>query len=64
MWRSVAVSQDMVDFKTSVSREISDVLERTPLTVRPQRTAADLDDENEDDGLLPPPMLPQVVSTS
>ena len=64
MAEALQLQQDMVDFKTNVSKEIVAVLERTPLTISAGRTKADLDDENKDDELLPPPILPQVVSAS
>lgn len=64
MAEALQLQQDMVDFKQNFTKEIKDVLGRTPLTIKPRKSKADLDDENKDGDLLPPPLLPQVVSAS
>ena len=64
MAEALQLQQDMVDFKHSVCTEIKAVLERTPLVIKPLRTKVDLDAENTDQDLLPPPIQPQVVSAS
>ena len=65
MSEALQLQQDMHEFKASFKKEIADVIERTPLTIRPRKTKVDLDAGVSDDPaaqMLPPPLIPQVVS--
>ena len=64
MSEAMKLQQDMVDFRDSFKKEIDAVLARTPLVIKPRKTMVDLDEEVSDTGLLPPPMVPQVVSST
>ncbi len=61
MAEALQLQQDMVDFKDNFKQEIQDVLERTPLVIKPRKTKVDIDGEDSEAELLPPPILPQVV---
>ncbi len=57
------LQQDILDFRDQFAKQIKSVLERTPLTIRPRKTKVDLDNmQNSEEELLPPPMVPQVMS--
>ena len=68
MAEALRLQQEMVDFKDNFKREIQTVLDRTPLVIKPRLTKVDIDEENEETVSetqhLPPPMLPQMVSTA
>merc|ERR1712038_1072184 len=66
MSEALQLQQDMIDFKVTFSQEVNDVLERTPLKVKPRKTKVNLDaaENPQDVEALPPPLLPQVVCQS
>ena len=63
MSEALQLQQDMVDFKESFLKEIKDVIDRTPLVIRPRKTMVDLDAETPGAEMLPPPLMPQIVSS-
>lgn len=58
MSQCLQLQQDMQDFRSSFKQQIQSVLDATPLIVKPRKTKVDLDCENTDCHLLPPPLLP------
>jgi len=63
MAEALQLQQDMIEFCDSFRTEVSAVLLRTPLTVRPRRAKVNLDDDPASDEhveLLRPPLLPEV----
>ena len=68
MGEAMQLQQDMQDFRNKFLKEISDVLERTPLVIRPPRgkTKVDIDAEEAPEVVssLPPPLQPQRISSS
>jgi len=61
MSEALRLQQDMQDFKLTFKKSVQDVLERTPLQIKPRKTKVDIDSENIDTDNLPPPLTPQVV---
>jgi hypothetical protein len=59
-----ALKEEMHKFKHDIATEVSAVLARTPLTIRPRKTPTDIDSENPTCESLPPPIVPQVHSYS
>lgn len=59
---TLQLQQDMREFKESFKQEIQNVLDRTPLIIRPAKTKADIDAEICVD--LPSPMLPERISVA
>ena len=59
---ALQLQQDMLDFKDHFRREIQDVLDRTPLKIKPKKTKVDIDEEASDSDMLPPPLLPEVMT--
>lgn len=45
-----------------MGKKVAEVIERTPLTIRPRR--ANIDEEVPSSELLPPPLIPQVGDPS
>ncbi|OWF55289.1 rab5 GDP/GTP exchange factor-like [Mizuhopecten yessoensis] len=59
---TLQLQQDMREFKESFKQEIKNVLDRTPLVIRPAKTKVDMD---ADIGVeLPSPLLPERISVS
>lgn len=61
MSEALQLQQEMKDFKANFQQEVQNVLERTPLTIRPRKTKVDLDEDSESLDLLPSPLLPLLV---
>ena len=61
MSEALQLQQDMLDFKVTFRKDVQDVLERTPLELKPRKAKVDIDAENAEAENLPPPLLPQVV---
>lgn len=59
MAEALLLQQDMKEFKESFSKEIKDVLERTPLIIKSK--CVDIDEVSGDAPDLPSPMIPQSV---
>lgn len=57
-----ALKEEMHKFKHDIATEVSAVLARTPLTIRPRKTPTDIDSENPTCESLPPPIVPQIVA--
>lgn len=55
---TLKLQEDMKDFKDSFKLEIQQVLERTPLTIKPSKMKVNLDDDTGSIHDLPPPLLP------
>lgn len=66
MAEALQLQQDMRDFSHSFSMEVSSVLQRTPLTIRPRKVKVDLDAEESDscEANLPSPLQPLPVGSS
>lgn len=62
MAEALQLQQDMREFKESFKKEILNVLERTPLIIKPRKCKADIDAEDPSCGKLPPPLLPQPIA--
>lgn len=58
MAEALQLQQEMKDFKTNFKQEIQNVLDRTPLVIRPRKMKVDLDADSESLDLLPSPLLP------
>ncbi|KAK7088178.1 rab5 GDP/GTP exchange factor-like [Littorina saxatilis] len=60
MAEALQLQQDMKDFSQNFNKEIADVLQRTPLTIRPRKVKVDLDAEVSDscEANLPSPLQP------
>lgn len=54
----------MVILQEKIAENVSSVLERTPLTVKPRKLPIDIDTENPANEFLPPPILPDIVTQS
>jgi predicted RecB family nuclease len=52
---TIQLQEDMKDFKDSFQQEIQQVLERTPLTIKPSKMKVNLDDDTGSLTDLPPP---------
>ena len=65
MAEAMQLQQDMMDFCAATREQVSSLLARTPLELRPLRTKVNLDDDPEltEAEKLPPPLQPQVVGT-
>ena len=61
---TIQLQEDMKDFKDSFQQEIQQVLERTPLTIKPSKMKVNLDDDTGSLTDLPPPLLPMMVTVS
>jgi hypothetical protein len=59
---AAAMKEEMLKFKSDITKEVSAVLARTPLTIQPRKTPTDIDSENPTCEALPPPIVPQVHS--
>ncbi|CAL4099907.1 unnamed protein product, partial [Meganyctiphanes norvegica] len=57
---STDLENEMIEIEDSVKKQVAEVLERTPLTIRP-REKANIDDVDPDSQLLPPPLTPQTL---
>ncbi|XP_064612539.1 rab5 GDP/GTP exchange factor-like [Liolophura sinensis] len=62
MAEALQLQQDMREFKESFKKEILNVLERTPLVVKPRKCKADIDADDPSSEKLPPPMLPLPIA--
>ncbi|XP_076453428.1 rab5 GDP/GTP exchange factor-like isoform X2 [Babylonia areolata] len=60
MAEALQLQQEMRDFNQNFSAEIANVLQRTPLTIRPRKVKVDLDAEESDscEANLPSPLQP------
>ncbi|KAL4223253.1 Rab5 GDP/GTP exchange factor [Mactra antiquata] len=58
MAEALQLQQDMKDFKENFKQEVQNVLERTPLTIKPRKMKVDLDEDSESLDLLPSPLIP------
>lgn len=56
---SDSLMQEMNDLEENVSQKVAEVIERTPLNIRPRR--ANIDEEVPTSELLPPPLIPQTT---
>ena len=63
MSQALQLDQDMQDFKTAFIAETQRVLRDNPLIIKPRKTKVDIDSENTDCDLLPPPLTPIVASS-
>ncbi|XP_042228001.1 rab5 GDP/GTP exchange factor-like isoform X2 [Homarus americanus] len=57
---SDSLVQEMDVIQENMTKEVTAVIERTPLTIRPRR--ADIDEEVPASDLLPPPLTPQMMA--
>lgn len=60
---SIELENEMIEIEESVKTQVAEVLERTPLTIRP-RAKANIDDVDPDSQLLPPPLTPQTLKSA
>ena len=58
MSEALQLQQDMKDFKECFKQEVQNVLERTPLIIKPRKVKVDLDEDSESLDQLPSPLLP------
>ncbi|XP_063448806.1 rab5 GDP/GTP exchange factor-like isoform X2 [Mytilus trossulus] len=61
---TLQLQEDMKDFKDSFKQEIQDVLERTPLTIKPSKMKVNLDDDSGSLSDLPTPLMPMTALMS
>ena len=54
--------EDLEKWKADVKREVQEVLDKTPLDIKPRKRKVDLDAETPGIEALPPPMLPLVMT--
>jgi hypothetical protein len=63
MTDALTLQDEMKSFKTAIIREVQDTLARYPLVIKPRKQPTNIDSDNLDCELLPPPMLPVVCSS-
>ncbi|KAK3596529.1 hypothetical protein CHS0354_013209 [Potamilus streckersoni] len=61
MSEALQLQQDMKEFKESFKREVQNVLQRTPLIIKPRKMKVQIDADSDILEELPPPLLPQLV---
>jgi len=63
MGDALALQDEMKTFKSSIVKEVQDTLARYPLVIKPRKQPTNIDSDNLDCELLPPPLLPLVCSS-
>lgn len=58
MSEALQLQQDMKEFKESFKQEVQNVLDRTPLIIKPRKMKVDLDEDSETYDQLPSPLIP------